>query len=452
MLLRILSPIVRFALWVFFRRIDIRGWEQVPGDRPILYVANHPNVALDSLLLAASVPGKPPSILGKSTLFKNRLCAFFLRQLGVIPVVRKQDSGTRTGRNHDMLKQACLILQQGGALALFPEGISHPVRQVLPLKTGAARIALRVEDEADGLAGVRIVPVGLTYTAPDLFRSQVSVHFGAPIDVTPFLAAYRNSRQGGAQELTTLVHQRLTELTWHVENPGLEQVIDDLSAVYADPLAAEFPDSATLSSRLRAGQELIRAVHYYESTDPDLVRAFSDRLRLHHRKLRRLRLEPYTFPTAAVPPGRGNLLLTFLLAPMALYGFINNALPYFLPRLFVRPYRQTPEMIGTIKLAIGSAAFPLYYLIRTGIATLIWGWPWALFYGLTLPLSGLFVLFYKERLLERWPLWQGLTTPRRRAYYLQRLATERAQLLRDIEALKAEYLNHVSPQTQVVER
>lgn len=440
MLLYLLYPMVWSALHIFFRRIEVRGRDQVPRGRPVVLVANHPNVMLDTLVLGLCAPGPPPRFLGKSTLFKNALYAFFLRRLGVIPVARAQDERARLGRNQDMLRLACQTLASGQTLALFPEGLSHPDIQVRALKPGAARIALRVEDETDGRAGVCIVPVGLTYTDPGLFRSQVAVHFGAPVEVRPFLEAYRADRGAGAQALTRVVQERLTGLTWHLEDPALETAVRDLAAIYTDAVADQLPDTAELSSRLRAGQELIRAVEHFDRSDPELVRAFATRLRAHHRKLRRLKLEPYSFSPDAPQPGKGHLLLALLLSPLALYGFLNNALPYFIPRLFVRPYRQTPEMVGTVKLAVGAVAFPLYYLLRALGAWWVWGGLRALLYALTLPLSGLFVLWYNERLLQRWPLWQGLVAPRRRARYLKRLAAERAALLRDLDRLKEHYL------------
>jgi glycerol-3-phosphate O-acyltransferase/dihydroxyacetone phosphate acyltransferase len=445
MLLYLLYPIIWLGLRIFFRRIDIRGRDQVPLDRPLIFVANHPNVMLDGLILGFSSPGKIPRFLGKSTLFKRRLYAFFLRQLGVIPVSRAQDGGARVGRNQDMLQQACQVLQDGHSLALFPEGLSHAAIKVRKLKPGGARIALRVEDMTAGEAGVHIVPVGLTYADPGLFRSSVAVHFGEAIQVRPFLPAYRANHSAGARELTDVLHQHLTTLTWHIDNPDLETIVRDLAAIYTEQIAADLPDSAALSSELRAGREIIQAVHHFADADPVLVQSFSTRLRAHHRKLRRLGLEPYTFSPQTRPPRLRHLLLAVALAPMALYGFLHNALPYFLPRLFVRPYRQTPEMIGTIKLAVGAAIFPLYYLAWTSIAYLFTGWTTALFYGCSLPLSGFLTLFYQEQILQKWPLWQSLVAPRKRNHYLKRLAAERDLLLRDLDALKQHYLAGLQP-------
>jgi len=458
MLRHLLYPIVFFALWVFFRKIDVRGRDQTPRGRPVIFVANHPNVMLDSLILALCIPGRYPRFLGKSTLFKRALYAFFLRRLGVIPVARTQDPDSRMAGNQNMLRAACQSLLDGHSLVLFPEGLSHAAIKVRDLKPGGARIALRTEDEADGCSGVCIVPVGLTYSDPGVFRSHVDVHFGEPIEVSTFLPTYRANHREGAGQLTELMHERLRALTWHIEDPDLETGIRDLAAIYTEQIARELPDSAELSSHLRAGQELIQGVAHFAETDPGLVQSLASRLRAHHRKLRRLKLEPYSLAPDAGRPGVGHALLALILAPVALYGFLNNAVPYLLPRLFVRPYSQTPQMIGTIKLSVGAVVFPVYYLLRTVIVylfagqftTLLFGVSLplrdptlALVYGCTLPVSGLVTLYYNELILQKWPLWQGLVAPRRRHYYLKRLVDERSLLLGDLDAIKEQYMAHL---------
>ncbi len=437
MLVALLSPIVRLALWIFFRKIDIRGRHLVPQQRPIMFVANHPNVMLDVLLLGASVPGAVPRFLGKSTLSKRRMYAFFLKHLGMIPLARSQDEDTRLGRNQDMLRAAGQVLKSGHSLALFPEGSSQAPRRVRPLKPGAARIALRALDES--AADVCIVPVGLAYADPEHFRSDVAIHFGTPIEVRPFLTAYRRNRAAAASELTEVIHQRLVDLTWHVQDANLETLIGDLSCVYGGQVFNALADAPDSSRSLRAGQEIIQAVHHYTDHDPQLVHNFAARLRRYRRKLQRLNLAPQVLANDRSGSFK-HALLTFLCAPLALYGFLNNALPYFIPRFFVRPYEQSPEMIGTVKLAIGAAAFPLYYAIRISAAYLACGPAEALLYGATLPLSALFCLFYSEHILAKWPLWRSVFTPRQRHHYLSRLAIERDQLICDLDEVKERYL------------
>ena len=428
LLLHILRPFVRLALWVFLRKIDIRGRDRIPEGRPLIFVANHPNVMLDTLILGLYAPGKMPRFLGKSTLFKRSLYAWFMLQLGVIAVARRRDETSRMSSNRAMLSAACQTLRDGGSLALFPEGISHAETRVLELKPGAARIALRCE--AEGRAGVCIIPVGLTYSDPRLFRSDVSIHFGEAIEVRSFLDA--------EQELTTRAHESLVALTRHIDDPDLETVIRDLSVIYTENVAAELQDSADLSKRLRAEQEIIRAVHHFADTDAELVQTFATRVRAHHRKLRRLRLDADTSPASS--PHVGHLLLALVFSPLTLYGFVHNALPYYLPRLFVRPHRNQPEMIGTVKIVAGFVVFPLYYLVLIGTAYLLTDLRTAFLYGFTLPVSGLVTLLFDEHILQKWPLWRGLVLPRRRRYYLKRMSQEREAIIRDLDTIKESYL------------
>lgn len=429
MLLHILRPIARLVLWVFFRKIDVRGYDRVPVGRPLILVANHPNVMLDALILGVCAPGA--RFLGKSTLFRRPLHAWFLRRLGVIPVARAQDEGSEMSRNRDTLRHACQALREGRSLVVFPEGVSHAEMRVRDLKPGTARIALRAEAEADGRAGVCIVPVGLTYSDPGLFRGDVSVHFGEAIEVRAFLQAYREDRRVAEGGLTASIHERLSALTRHIEDADLEAVIRDLCALYAGRVTAELPESEGFSQRLRAEQEIIRAVRHFAGVEPGLVRSFARRLRGHRRKLRRLGLEL----DAVAPPRAGRLLLTLLLCPLALYGFLHNALPYYLPRLFVRWRRDAPVMVGTVKLTAGVVLFPLSYLILTGAACLLTDLRSALLYGVTLPVSGLFALFYDERILRGRPLWRGLVSPRG----LRRLSEERDVIVKDLDAIKERY-------------
>ena len=440
MLLHILRPIVMLALWIFFRRIDVRGHDRVPVDRPLVFVANHPNEMLDTLVLGRYAPGITPRFLGKSALFKRRFFAWFLGQLGVIAVARKRDEGSRISSNRAMLCAACNTLREGRSLALFPEGLSHAELRVKELKPGAARIALRSEAESDTPRGVNIIPVGLTYSDPGLFRSDVSVHFGEAIEVRGFLVAYLEDRNAAERELTALIHERLAGLTLHIDDPDLETVIRDLSEIYTENLAAELPDSADLSNGLRARQEIIRAVHYFADSDPEVVQSFARSLRAHHRKLRRLRIGA---PPESTPP-IGHLLLALIFLPVVLYGFIHNALPYYIPRLFVRPYRDEPETIGTVKIVAGVFVFLLYYLVLGGTAYLLADLRTAFVYAITWPLSGLITLLFDEHILQRWPLWQGLVLPRRRRYYLNLMSGERTAIVRDLDTMKERYLKFLS--------
>ena len=147
-----------------------------------------------------------------------------MEAFGSIPIYRAHESGARGGdasRNDASFARCRAELAAGGAMALFPEGVSHSDPQLRPLKTGAARIALSTEAEHDGRLGVTLVPVGLYYERKALFRSSVLLVVGEPIDVAPLLADYRRDERQTVEALTETIDARLDEVVLQAESRDL---------------------------------------------------------------------------------------------------------------------------------------------------------------------------------------------------------------------------------------
>jgi 1-acyl-sn-glycerol-3-phosphate acyltransferase len=166
----------RAAAHVFYRT-KTHGRDGVPTDQPVIYAANHSNALADVALIVAKTP-KFPHFLATATWWKRRPVRMLFELGGVLPVRRRADGPDPSG--NEATFDACYrALDEGAHLVIFPEGIMHPERQLLPLKTGAARIALGATER--GTPGVVIVPVGLVYEDRGRWRSNAIVRFGAPI-------------------------------------------------------------------------------------------------------------------------------------------------------------------------------------------------------------------------------------------------------------------------------
>src|SRR5690606_33146558 len=108
----------------------------------------------------------------------------------MVPVYRRQDDPAEVGKNSEMFAQVAAGLLDGRAIAIFPEGVSLGLRRLSPMKTGAARIALQTESEANFSAGLRIQPIGITYADMREFQTTVTVYAGAPIEVQSYKERY----------------------------------------------------------------------------------------------------------------------------------------------------------------------------------------------------------------------------------------------------------------------
>jgi 1-acyl-sn-glycerol-3-phosphate acyltransferase len=155
--------------------------------------------------------GRVPRFLGKASLFKIPIVGFIIRSGGQIPVERRSTNASAA------LIPAGQVLDQGGCVAIFPEGTLTHDANTWPMrgKTGAVRLAL--------LSGAPLIPTALwgTETAyppksklPRLFRrTQMSVIFGEPLDLSDLAGraedadALREGTRRLMAAITTLVAQ-----------------------------------------------------------------------------------------------------------------------------------------------------------------------------------------------------------------------------------------------------
>ncbi len=117
---------------------DWQGMEKLPSGGYIV-VSNHVT-ELDPLAVAHAVymGGNTPHFLAKDSLFKVPVLGGLLRGLKQIPVIRDQRE------SHKSLEIAREVLQEGGAIIIYPEGTLTRDPELWPMraKSGAARLAL----------------------------------------------------------------------------------------------------------------------------------------------------------------------------------------------------------------------------------------------------------------------------------------------------------------------
>src|ERR671916_1455211 len=145
---RLVQAVFSVALRLFFRRIETSRAGLVPESGALVFVLNHPNGLIDPGLVFAALPRRI-SFLAKSTLFRLPVVGWLLRTVEVLPLYRRADAGEDVSQNRRTFEACRRLLRRGRCIALFPEGVSHNSTKLLPVKTGAARIALGAASVGD---------------------------------------------------------------------------------------------------------------------------------------------------------------------------------------------------------------------------------------------------------------------------------------------------------------
>lgn len=192
MLYQLLRGTAAIALRWYYADVAVQGRERVPGDGPVVILANHPNALIDPLLVGTTVTRRV-LLTAKATLFEHPVLAVLLEAVGVVPLRRAKDEShfgvsipTTADRNATAFQRVTAALRAHNVVLIFPEGISHDDPSLAPLKSGAARMALQARSE--GVTGIRLLPVGLVFEAKERPDTRVLVRVGDALDLDAWLS------------------------------------------------------------------------------------------------------------------------------------------------------------------------------------------------------------------------------------------------------------------------
>jgi 1-acyl-sn-glycerol-3-phosphate acyltransferase len=209
------GPVYRFAAAVAFRTMDVQRWQfdvrgfgNLPRRQGAVLAANHIGF-WDFFTVGRAAYydlGRPVRILAKDSLFEAPVFGRLMKAAGHIPVHRAEGAHA--------LRSAVAALRSGELVLVLPEQTISPSFELLPFKTGAARMAAE--------AGVPIVPAAswgshrfhtVLHRPRWHWRLPVSIAYGEPLRPGP---------QDDPAEVTDQLRDRIAAL------------VDELVATYPD--------------------------------------------------------------------------------------------------------------------------------------------------------------------------------------------------------------------------
>jgi len=436
-LLPAFSAISRTALKTFYR-LTLSG-EPVPARGPVLLVANHPNSLLDPAMVAAAAR-RPVRFLAKAPLFVHGGVGWLVKGAGAIPVYRAQDDTGSTEQNQDTFRAVWAALGEGDAVGIFPEGTSHSGPSLVPLKTGAARIALGAAARTGG--AFPILPVGLSFRDKAIFRSAALVVVGDSVEWDDLAAAGPEDREV-VRALTARIDEALREVTVNLERWEDAELVHAAEAVYA----AELPVDASPDARVARLVEATEGLARVRAEGRAEWRRVAREVAGHARILEVLGITPAQLHASArVDVALGwivrQLLFFGIGAPVAALGIAVYWIPYRLTGVLERRMVKDQDVRATFKVLVG---FVLHLLWTLAIAGLV-GWRFgvgaALVVLVALPLVG----FVTVHVVEQWA--RGAAEARRfflrarRREEIRELRTRQRELAQRLHALWEEVREH----------
>ena len=364
----LLRTYVRIAFWLTHRKVVVTGLSNIPENKPIIFAPNHQNALMDPLALVCTNPLQT-SWLARADIFKLKTARSALKFMKMLPVYRIRDGKDNLSNNEQIFNQVIRILEKNDSVALFPEAAHSLKRQMLPHKKAIPRIALEAEEKNNFQLNLQIVPVGIHYDHYWNFNRTIIVNYGVPIEVDKYRVEYLDNPQKAMLSLRDEIFDTLSRQIIQINSKTDYQDFENIRQLaHTDSPGNHFFRPKKILNRFYAEQKLIVKLEQLELDRPETAKQIMNDSRNYFLGLHQARLSDEKLLMAK----HSSFLKVFSMLipalfslPVFAFGFILNALPFYVPRFFLRKKIKDRAFISTFNFVAGLIIFPVAYLFES---------------------------------------------------------------------------------------
>lgn len=391
MLYQLTKPIAKIAFQVYFRKLYLSHLENVPLDKPVVLATNHPTAFIEPCIMACWL-AKPLSFLARGDLYLENP---FIRKLydwyHLIPVFRIVDAGYSNVRNNYHSFERCLdALSQNRMVMILAEGRVKHEKRLRPVVKGTARIVFSMLEKY-GDQDVHVIPVGVTYSNPDEFRSIAMLDFGPPIKATEYTERYRENPAKAITELTQELAIRIRSRMVHIERVEDEDLVEHLLELNRNNFPERLlPIVEHTDEPLQREIAIAEGINRMNGPDKDALR---QRVEHYFDLLEQHKVTDFGLLNRHFYKASTTLLAILGWLPFAL-GYALNYLPLKAGRLLAEKLAPSIEFTASMAGVFGSIFWMIYV---AGIAALLGigtgNW-WSAALVLLIPFLGMYSLLF----------------------------------------------------------
>ncbi|MEN8116733.1 MAG: 1-acyl-sn-glycerol-3-phosphate acyltransferase [Bacteroidota bacterium] len=408
-----LKQYIIFIDWFIHKKIVITGRENIPAKKPILFAPNHQNALSDPLAILLNTKFQPVW-LARADIFKKGIITLILRFLKIMPVYRIRDGKDQLSKNDKTFADSIKVLENNFALALFPEAAHSGKRQMLAHKKAVPRIVFMAEEKAGHNLDIHIVPTGIYYSNYWKFNRDVIVNFGKPVRVNDFLDEYKENQNSATLSLRQKLYDAIEPLIINIKSEKHYDGFENIREIYGKHFLKRQGKKYSVLNLFKSDQILTNKLDELESEADEQTEALVKDANEYQELVCKKKLRSWLVenPKSNFLMIALNKLVLLLGLPVAGYGFILNALPFFTIDVFTRKKLKDTTFWSTFFLVLSLVLFPLVYLLEM----------WALsplLPGIWLKLAFLFSLPFAGKFAFLWYILFRKTVGRGRLFFMK---------------------------------
>lgn len=432
-----LKIVLPYALRVMYRRTKTVDQQNKWKVRTI-FVSNHPSAFIDPLNVASF---QPPVVhfMTRSDVFKPWLKPITWSS-HMVPIYRMAEDGSDSAdKNADVFKDVQDVLIQGRSLILFGEGYTDDVfiRSLKPIKKGPARIGFQTMEATNWELDIKVQAVGINYTDPGKFRSDVLIANGKLISLLDYKDLYKENPNKAMTQLTREIQGEMRRVITCVNEKELAPFVEQIMCITRKGMNAYHYDSKySLEERYRYSKALADQVNASFDNSDARWTSLREKLNQYFKDQKKEKINENWVHTFARTGGRSMALRVLYLLfvwPVFLLGLVHGLIPYLSVKYLVEKSFRRKVFWSGVKGILGSAVATLYNLpvIWLFYAYIYPSYWLGILYFLTIPaLSGIIAYNYFQKFRD---LFRQLKISKDR---LKHFAERRRVLEDEIKALE----------------
>ena len=374
-----LRPIVDWCVKHSYRKVEVRGKENIPSDGAVIIAPNHCNTLMDALVILRAF--KDQTVFGaRADLFNRPFIAKLMYFVRILPMVRQRDGLRNVLKNNETQEVIVETLESGVRFCMYPEGRHRPAHSLQSLGKGTFRAALAANSKFGDKMPVYIVPAGIEYGDYFRYRSTSLVTFGKPINVTEFVKGLDVVNE--VQMIDPLrkeLASRMSELLTFLKDDENLYEKWALTRIVAIDKGLQYGNFGTsLYEGMLANRKIAQSIDNACQIHPSEMEEILEKVEVFEKKRKKKGLSIYSFTkknTALRVIGKAFAALIGL--PYYIFSTIVSApmwLTYYLLKSKTRDRAFHNTVAFGVKLGLGLVLYPIY----TALAFCLLEWPFAL--------------------------------------------------------------------------
>lgn len=440
----LLKSLFRIFYFIYYK-IAIKGNENIPNNKAIIFAPNHVNGFIDPITVAIIIPMKV-RFFARGDVFKGRLVKWALNSINISPMYRMQEGYSEVKKNDKSFEECRNLLANNKALLLFPEAICVQQKKLQPLKKGLARILFQTEELFDFKKDVLVVPVGLNYSDPKNFGSKLFVNFGSAISISNFEKDYRQDKVRTINDFTKHLEQEMKKLIITVNNTENEELLQGIIEICLDQWMNEKNYKLkNLEKQFIVSKEIAEMINFIALENPNAIESLKKLIFPYIKDLENLKLQDNLLRSETINKMNPknyfwDFFITWLGMPIYIIGLVVNYPPYYISKNFTNKKVKKAEFFASIYLNMSMFLWLLYYVIQLFFVAFLFRSTTALLaFALLTPITGLFLLRFHSKMTQTFGRWSLFRLVLKEKNTIEQLIKVRMQIIIEIDLAKEKY-------------